>query len=260
MNNFYPTIYHRELASGANAPILVTAVNNDGDKCDLIIKLLESERMDNLAFLKESIGSSIARKLGICSPEPFIVEINNEFVESQRGNDVYLRLKRSIGINYGSRYILGLELITKEDKLSSKSYLDALKIFCFDAIIQNSDRTFILGKANLFTKGTDLWVLDHELAFTFLMTLIGIKKQDPWHVDVDLAKKHVLYHKLKGKRLNFGQLAGFMNDITEEYWAGLKNLLPDDWYSNEFDEIKAHVSSIKNREGEFLEQIKAVLK
>jgi len=85
-------------------------------------------------------------------------------------------------------------------------------------MIENVDRSVLVGKPNLFTKGIDLWVLDHEKAFAFLTPFIGMSTSGLWVLDQHLAANHILYHKLKGKKLNIGELEGFLDVLNEGFW------------------------------------------
>ena len=137
-----------------------------------------------------------------------------------------------------------------------------MKIFAFDLAIQNPDRTKVYGKPNLFTTGTDLWVLDHEIAFSFLVPLIGRPSTNPWQIhanDMQMVENHVLYDKLKPKKLDFAVLEGFLDDIDDEFWDIVGEDLPNEWASDELQKIKTHITAIKDNQEEFIKQIKAIL-
>ncbi len=51
-------IHHKELGNSSNKPVLTTCVNvTSGDKEDIVVKLLASERMSADACMKECIAS-----------------------------------------------------------------------------------------------------------------------------------------------------------------------------------------------------------
>ena len=221
LKEIHPLIFSKTLESGTNKPVLCRAVDEDGNKEDVVIKLIAGERMNESAFLKEFVGSKLADKLGLNTPEPFIALVSQDFIDSQEGEIHHNSLNASRGKNYSTKYIQGLETIGQFDKLHKKQTSDALKIFAFDLAIQNPDRTKVYGKPNLFTTGTDLWVLDHEIAFSFLVPLIGRPSTNPWQIhanDMQMVENHVLYDKLKPKKLDFAVLEGFLDDIDDEFW------------------------------------------
>jgi len=259
---YHPLIYNKTLESGTNKPVVCRAVNHEGNKEDIVIKLLSGERMDFNAFQREYLASRLAGHLLINTPEPYVAVITDVFVESQQGEPQYLNLQVSKGKNFSTKYIQGLELVGPVDKLRKQQLNDALKIFAFDIMIQNPDRTVVFGKPNLFTTGSDLWVLDHEIAFSFLVPLIGRPATDPWiihPIDMQMIQNHVLYSKLKGKNLDFSILDNFLDKINDDFWENVENNLPIEWKSVEFEQIKTHITAIKNNQNDFVNQIKSIL-
>lgn len=151
LDQYFPTNYIQTLGTGTNKPILVRAINRFlGNKDDIVIKLMDSERMGPNAAMKELAASFIALELGLNTPTPCLAEINDIFINSQLGNSEYTRVKNSVGLNFATKNIVGLEQFGPFDILNQNLYDEALKIFYFDLMIQNPDRTTVHGKPNLF--------------------------------------------------------------------------------------------------------------
>jgi len=263
LKEIHPLIFSETLESGTNKPVLCRAVDGDGNKEDVVIKLIAGERMNEIAFLKEFVASKLAHRIGLKTPEPYIAIVSQDFIDSQVGENHYESLNTSRGKNYSTKYIPGLETIGQFDKLHRKQRADSLKIFAFDLAIQNPDRTKkVYGKPNLFTTGTDLWVLDHEIAFSFLVPLIGRPNTNPWVIhanDMQMVENHVLYDKLKSKKLDFTILEGFLDNIDDEFWNIVVAELPLEWASVELQKIRTHITAVKDNQEEFIQQIKAIL-
>lgn len=248
--------------SGTNQPLMCRAVSNDGVKKDLVIKLRSGERMDEGAFQKEYIAAKLAIALLLKTPEPCLATITTEFIEAYQDNDQYIRLQQSMGLNFSTLYIPGLQLIGRYDLLNSRQYDEGLKIFVFDLIIQNPDRTILYGKPNLFTTGSDLWILDHEVAFSFLYPILGRPQTDPWILhanDMNMIENHVLFNKLRRKQLNFAILDNFLDPIDNDFWESVAQELPQEWHSSDFEVIRTHLQSIRDNWNVFVEQIKTLL-
>jgi len=264
LEHYFPTNYIQTLSTGANKPILTRAVNRfSGIKEDIVVKLMDSERMGPNAAMKEITASFIAMKLGLKTPTPYICEINDLFINSRSGTTDYVRIKNSKGLNFATKNIVGLEQFGPHDILDSKLYPEALKIFSFDLMIQNPDRTTVHGKPNLFTTGHDLWILDHELAFNFLIPLIGRTATNPWEFspdDKNMIENHILFKKLKKKRLDFSLLDNFLDKINDTFWLNLIKIVPNKWLDDDFKKIKNHINSIKENQESFVNQIKVLLK
>jgi hypothetical protein len=82
----------------------------------------------------------------------------------------------------------------------------AINIFAFDALVQNPDRRF--GNQNLFTRGDEIFVYDHELAFSFLHDIATTAT--PWRLDSQAyLTSHVFYTQLKAKAVDVNGFARF---------------------------------------------------
>ena len=263
MKSYIPFTYLDTLTTGANKPILSRGIDEEGERQSVVVKLMDSERMNAGAALKETVGAILARRLGLNSPEPFIVNVTPEFIQSRVEQEGYMRLANSAGLNYGCKNIEGLELFRPNSNLGKKLKDEALKIFYFDMLIQNTDRTnSVGGKPNLFLIGKDFWLLDHELAFSFLVPLIGRPPSEPWEFtdfDNNMVGNHILYRHLKGKTLNFAILDSFLKPLDLEFWEDLREAIPNVWDTGDFNLIKNHINQIKENEEKFIEQIKNLL-
>jgi len=150
-------------------------------------------------------------------------------------------------------------LVGPNDILDIGLYDQALKIFYFDLLIQNPDRTTVHGKPNLFTTGLDLWVLDHELAFSFLDLIVGRLPTEPWEFndsDRNMIEHHILFNQLKGKKLDFSILDGFLDPINDTFWVDLGKIIPKEWLNLDFDNISKHINAIRENQTLFINQIK----
>lgn len=262
LNTLYPANYIETLGTGTNKPILTRAMDHNGQRSDIVIKLKDSERMNNSAFLKELVGSLLALELGLQTPIPFIAEISEEFINSQIVDYEYKRIKNSSGINYATENIIDLKLFGPYDTLPISLQNEALRIFYFDLMIQNPDRSAVRGKPNLFTVGLDLWILDHEIAFSFLFPILGRPKTNPWEFhesDTTMIENHILYKKLKRKKLDYSILDNYLDSLDDEFWLTLQKLIPGEWMSKDFQKISEHIISIRANQKSFIKQIKMFL-
>lgn len=192
---FTPLMILKTMGTGANEPVLMRAVDRSGVKSDVVVKLISSERMDADRSMRELVGSFMALHIGLNAPAPCLTLIDATTAELAHTAKLKQRLTDSQGLNFSSLNIEDLVLRVKSDTLSKNLRSDALKVFVFDLLIQNPDRTIGPGgKTNFFTTGDDLWVLDHELAFSYLDLIFP--PAEPWvftAADLDgFIKKHVL--------------------------------------------------------------------
>jgi len=218
--------------------------------------------MSTDAFEKELIAAEIASQLGIKVPQSHVAVIGDDFIDSVKGETIYERLNKSKGKNFCSENIQDLIVIGKHSKLKREQLSEALKIFVFDVLIDNSDRSVEVGKPNLFMKGKEMWVLDHEMAFSFTMPIIGRDNSRPWKIhanDMYTIQNHVLFPKLKGKSIDFSVLDNFLDNLNDTFWQELEEKIPVEWKSENFEKIRDRIEAIISKKEVFLGQFKTIL-
>jgi hypothetical protein len=91
----------------------------------------------------------------------------------------------------------------------------AAEIFAFDVLIQNPDRRRESPNGpNLLWSDDEIYLYDHEQAFSFLMGVIGWKP--PWMGGgTEFCRNHVFIQQLTGIRHNFDRLSGALEALTD---------------------------------------------
>lgn len=105
----------------------------------------------------------------------------------------------------------------------------ASEIFAFDALIQNADRRQV--NPNLLTNGEEVFLCDHEQAFSFLAGVIGW--QPPWAGHgTEFLRNHVFFQQLKGIAHNWDRLRGALGALTDTRLGEYLGAVPNEWRSN----------------------------
>ena len=205
--------------------------------------------------LCELYASLLALHLGISVPAPAIVLVEEDLahiIEEVSTDQVQANvIRNSIGWNFGSRFIPNLLSRPVDKKVPSAMREDAAKVFAFDALIQNPDRTF--GNPNLGTRGNELVIFDHESAFSFLLAIFP--SAEPWRLNTEIyLDKHVFARSLREERLS--------NDFTERLanllppaLAHIANQVPEDWQADDLPKIEAHLRLMQQHAAEFAEEV-----
>jgi len=258
----YAIAGHVELSNSANKPIIVTAIDTlTGSKGDYVVKLNASERMHKEARLREILAAFIAMEMELQVVEPAVIEISQEFINSQRGKDYYLKASKSLGYNVGSKYIKDYPILDNSIAFTPNQEQAAQNIFAFDLLIQNSDRNY--EKPNMITDGNDLVMLDHELAFGFYFVPSFLRAGEPWcfaATDMSWINKHCLLKRLKGKYYELDYFSERMTNLNDDFWIKVEDKMPREWFDREiFDSIKTHVNLIVAHKEEFIKNIKILL-
>ena len=170
----------RELSSSANKPLLIRGRDIlTSEKDDFILKPKGGLRMYAEAGMLELLANFIASELNLNVPEPALIHISKQFIESLYGNDNYERISNSEGINFGTKYLKDCLIWQDNSNLIKYRLKDLQEIFIFDMLIDNTDRTKI--KPNIIINDENIYILDHEIAFAFAF-LINPDEHNPWEI------------------------------------------------------------------------------
>lgn len=74
-----------------------------------------------------------------------------------------------------------------------------------------------------------------------------------------MIENHILFRKLKGKKLNFSTLDNFLDVINDTFWVNLSKIVPAEWLDDDFQRISDHINSIRENQELFVNQIKILL-
>jgi hypothetical protein len=249
---------HESFETGANKPLLVRGVDDNGNKGDYVVKFRGAERMSAEACMRELLAAFIAAQMEIRVVHPVIVNISQDFVDLLQGNSAWQYASKSLGYNYGSEYIKRYTTIIPTQDLNNHQLHPAQTIFAFDVTIQNPDRTN--EKPNMFSDGTEIVIYDHELAFSFVMDIFPNPK--PWElrqIDLEWINRHCLLPKIRGKEYDFEEFSNRFDNLDENFWTIAKSLIPKEWLSDQFDRIKQHFSAICNNKDAFIIELKKLM-
>ena len=261
-----PTIFAeafmKPLTESANKPFVILGINKSSlEKNEYVVKLNNSQRMSANAALREIIGSLIAIELGIPTPLPVIIEISNEFVQTRKGFDDYLRFSQSIGINFGNKFlgdnVIQFMPVIPESYEGLKKLLQ--EVFIFDVFIENTDRK--VNTPNLMMKDHIVYVIDHEIAFSFIHALFPNNK--PWIFNneiYELIRIHCLYSNLKGKKFLTNDFFEEFSKLNDTFWTKAYELLPNQWKLNDFSKIRDYLCLKIEHITDFKNEIMEVLK
>jgi hypothetical protein len=250
----YAQRFNEQFTSSANKPLLISGTDKTTYvKGDYVVKFRKAERMSEEASMRELLASFIAMQMEIPVVEPAIIEIDENFVELLKGQDSWAVANKSLGYNYGSKYINEYLTLLLNKELNNHQLSYAQDIFSFDMFIQNSDRTNI--KPNMLTNGEDIIVIDHEIALRFIFApFLTYKIGEMSEGSKDWIRQHCLLPLIKGKTYDFDIFSRKIDNLTSEFWDKTLSLIPESWRTGQFDSIKNILTDISvNRRGFILE-------
>ncbi|MGN6422455.1 MAG: HipA family kinase [Asticcacaulis sp.] len=227
----------RPTSVGRTGPLIIACELDNGDVVELVAKFSGRCEEGAIHLAREVIGASLAGYLGLPVPEPFFVNISDDWVSTIPDPTIRQNVLISSRTAFGSRLITGQYSIWSAGNIVTAAMLPmASAIFAFDAIVQNPDRR--IGNPNCLVRGDQLRIFDHELAFSHRL-LIGW--QPPWALgslqSFQNNGQHIFYHGLKGKNVDLQAIKAAWSALSDETIAGLADGLTGIW-----DNVNASVS------------------
>lgn len=252
----------KTLNSGRTKPMIVRGVcTQDGQKGEYVVKFNGSEEMYPGACLNELLASLIAMELDFLVPEPVIINITLEFVETMRHkHDNYLMATKSIGFNFGSTLNLGFQEVVPGQTLGYELKAKLPELFALDVFLGNTDRR--IDKPNFLSNGKDFLIYDHEMAFSFTRVLPFARNPSPWLI-VDSDKlwlsNNYCFNQLKRNNFDFSNFATRLNVIDKSFWEKAESIIPAEWQNDHFDSIRGYLNKIVEMKNEFASELNRIL-
>ena len=199
---------------------------------------------------RELLASFMASELDINVQSPILVNVSSELSKTFQQD--------FSGLQFGTEYKSGCYGIIRNQPLSEFQRLQVNQIFPFDIFISNVARR--AENPNLLTDGNNLLIFNHQTAFDFLNDCY--KNKTPWEFrpqDMDWIKSHVFFPYLKNKFPDFSILVNKLTRLDDNFWNKAFSLIPDEWKTDELEEIKSHCQAIIAHKDAFLQSLKNVL-
>ncbi|MBI5739387.1 MAG: hypothetical protein HZA16_01590 [Nitrospirae bacterium] len=249
--------YQRRLESGRTRPCLFICDDGSGDLNDeYVVKLKAGLENPRVGLTAELMASQLAVFLDIPTPEPAIIEIDPAIAEIIRDQELAATIRKSAGLNFGSKFVTGgYKTWPVGEAIPLSLRQTACEIFAFDALIQNPDRH--QNKPNILWKGDELYIIDHEMAFSFLYAIVLSK---PWQVSEELfLRNHLFYQQLKGKETNLDRFAGALEALSNKGVNDMILNIPGEWNNGRIPKLKDHINEVIHHINDFIDEVRRVL-
>jgi hypothetical protein len=223
---------------------------------EYVVKLRGGLELRERGLVYELYASMLGSYFGLSCPRPAIVLIEKDLadgiLEDFIGDEHKAQIVRnSIGLNFGTQLLTNLSAWPVDKSIPGSMQTAAIKIFAFDALIQNPDRGF--NNPNLGSRNDDLFVFDHETAFSFLFEIFP--SSTPWKLEREnYLEKHVFANVLSEVPFPtdfLNLLRGLSKDVTA-YFA---EQIPSVWKSSDLPKIEARLALMSEHAAEFAEEV-----
>ncbi len=226
------TEFIRPMKTGKTTPSLLVCERPDGTEVEVVAKYSSCcyEKETNLAM--EVIGACLAADLGLPVPEPFIVELSEDFIASVTDKEHQAKMRTSNSVCFGSALILHFHVWISGDFISESMLPNAAAIFGFDGIVQNPDRGD--ERPNLMVRGDEFRLIDHEMAFSHRLPMF-IPWKAPWQVGglqaFEPPGRHIFRSGLKGRLPDCTSIRSAWVALPDATISGYANAIPSEWAS-----------------------------
>jgi hypothetical protein len=250
------THFVRIMTDGRTCPILCGCTDGSGNFAgEFVVKLLGQPATNGRGALYEFVGSRLADHFGILTLEAAVVDISPAFAQVLAASQPRLTtaIQSNIGLNFATRVANPMTTWFAGRGIPEAMLQSATDIFAFDALIQNPDRR--VQKPNVFTRGDDLYVYDHEMAFSFLLA-IG-NSQRPWELDkATYLNDHVFYTRLKSKKVSLGEFKQRLHSLSDGILQKIRGEIPAQWLHTDLNRIENYLIQVREHSTEFVEHVK----
>jgi hypothetical protein len=234
------------IGNGKTMPYRIEAEDENGVSLEIVVKYSAGCQENEKSLVHESIAAMLGADLGLPVPEPFVVEIENTFINSINDLEIKKRLNDSCRYAFGSRHVPpGFAVWPTGLLIPDRLVTEAAEIFVFDAIIVNSDRRPI--NPNCLFSGDQLAIIDHELIFGHILFWIA-----PWldgGFDALIDKNSHIFAKpyFRIPPDNLDRFIDAWESIPEGRFEQYKRALPPEWIQDHvyLDEIITNLQAVK---------------
>ncbi len=246
------------MVTGRTKPCLFFCENENGElQGEYIVKLKAGMESRENGLVAELVASQLASYLDIPTPEAAIINIDPMMAEAVSDSALSQKINASIGLNFGSKNITGgFDTWPIGRAVPSDLIHAATEIFAFDAMIQNPDRR--ADKPNVLWQGEQLYIIDHEMGFSFIYDLLPQAK--PWEITkLKFMSNHLFFGNLKGRSIQIERFAGAVETLTEEVMTDIMSAIPGEWRSHYVGKMTDHILEIVNHVNNFIDEVRRTL-
>jgi hypothetical protein len=193
----------------------------------LVVKALGLPEVTRLGLVCELFGNMLARELGVTTPTPGLVDIDQDTADALNASLAARGLSIQPGLAVGCTYLRPLHPFG--GSLPDEVTAEIPRLYGFDLAVQNPDRRVTNPNCAIFEN--QLLAYDFEMAFSFLM-LVG-NALEAWQVSKHgLAVQHLMYPRLRGKSPTWQPLMTALQELTVERLDELITHLPAAWHAD----------------------------
>jgi hypothetical protein len=218
-------------SAGRTRPLIIECeiVANGATSRELmLVKAFDLPEVDNYGLYAELLGNLLARELGLDTPKPTLVNLGKEFVGATNLTLAREGLQLRPGLGVGCEYFKpGFTSFIAGTPLEPEQKAQAALIYAYDLLVQNPDR--LPSNPNCAIRARKLIAFDFNVAFSFLLPLIGLQPE-PWEFSkLGIGTKHLFYRSLRNQAIDWNPFLSSVRRLTVKRVEELCKLMPPEW-------------------------------
>jgi hypothetical protein len=253
-------LFHRPLNSGRTASCLLGAPGpKKGERLDLVVKWRSGPEVFDTGGICELISAMLAADLGLKTPKPYIVEITKDFPDVILDTKLKEKARKSIGPNFSCKLLQPSNPWPRDRMILMNHKPVAVDVFAFDALAENLDRRS--DNPNLLLHQDDIYLIDHELCFSPLTTVIFGWKPTWDSPGAGYLQKHVFFTKLKGQECVLERFDEGIAGLSDERLNQYNENVPKEWKqgNDTVTKILGHLKDARKERKKLLQVVAGLL-
>jgi hypothetical protein len=251
-------LLHKLVASGRNKPVIFGCLDQSGNVVgDYVVKLSGAMETRHRGPASELVASNLAEHFRILRPEPAAVQLHPDLVTwlSKQRPDLAAVLRSSGGLNFGTKLLTDVSIWPVGRSIPDGMMIAAAHVFAFDCLISNDDRR--RDNPNVLVRGDDIFVIDHEAAFSFLYSVVG---RVPWAIRHQRSlQNHVFFYQLRKRQLDLGMFTARLAALGDTELETIIRGVPNEWHHPDLGRVSEHLRNVRDHAAEFERQILEIL-
>jgi len=243
----------RVMAAGRTRPLLLECARGSGarqERWRFVIKAIGLPEVQQFTLAHEFLGSRLAQACGLSAPSCEVVELTPEFLAVVAQDLQQSGVRAISGRAVGVAFVPDLIPFPTPAKLTNDEVSQAARIFAFDLMTQNPDRS--LTSPNCARVGARVVPYDFESAFSFRF---AIGNEAPWLVSgLPFVRRHLFFDELSHADVEWESLMVDLSTSVQASFSNVCSTIPNEWREIGED-VRAHIAAVLEHWSEFVHEV-----
>jgi len=206
-------------------------------------------------MVAEVVGNLAAQRMGILTPQPFVVEISETTAKlvNYGLSELGYTFEVQAGLAAGCEFIPSITPWAHGAKWESRWNTQAARLFVFDMLTQNPDRR--REKVNCGFLKNSIIAFDFEFCFSHrFLPILGENRGMGQLSRLGMAENHLLYDFVRVAPPEPESIREWMAALSPVWWTSVREGLPDSW-QGAADVIGDEFYQISEQAEDFIEDL-----